>query len=143
MGKFKDLEIKIEEALTEIEKSLDTLDTAKESILDPFNNITNLASSVFSANVEKGFWENGVNEPNGVPLKIALMHSELSEALEAYRANIKDDKLPQYDGLWVELADTVIRILDLCGAHEIPIGQIIKEKLEYNKSRPYKHGKAF
>lgn len=42
-----------------------------------------------------------------------------------------------------EIADTIIRLLDLCGYLDIDIESHIKTKLEYNKTRPYKHGKAF
>lgn len=54
-----------------------------------------------------------------------------------------DDKLPQYLGLHVELADALIRILDLCGAEDIQIGEITEAKLSYNATRPYKHGKQY
>ena len=60
------------------------------------------------------WWQN----PDGSPKELdkgerfMLMVSELSEALEADRKELFDDKLPQYPGLWVELADTVIRLMD-------------------------------
>lgn len=60
------------------------------------------------------WWQN----PDGSPKELdkgerfMLMISELSEALEADRRDRADDKLPQYPGLWVELADTVIRVMD-------------------------------
>lgn len=47
---------------------------------------------------------------------IALMHSELSEALEAHRKNLMDDKLPHFHGIDVELIDCIIRAMDLLGA---------------------------
>ena len=47
---------------------------------------------------------------------IALMHSELSEALEAHRKNLMDDKLPHFHGIDVELVDCIIRAMDLLGA---------------------------
>lgn len=66
---------------------------------------------------------------------IALMHSELSEALEGVRKNSMDDKLPHRKMEEVELADTVIRILDYCGLYELDLAGAILEKLEYNKNR--------
>lgn len=66
---------------------------------------------------------------------IALMHSELSEALEADRKDLMDDKLPHRHGREVELADAVIRILDAAGGLGMDIGGAIMEKLEYNRKR--------
>jgi len=54
-----------------------------------------------------------------------------------------DDKLPEYKGVEVELADTLIRILDYCGAHQVPIGEIVRKKIEFNKTRAHKHGKKY
>lgn len=71
------------------------------------------------------------------------MVSELSEALEADRKNLKDDKLTEYDGLEVELVDALIRIFDFCGGNGIDINTIIEKKLLYNQSRPYLHGKKY
>ena len=68
-------------------------------------------------------------------LKLALIHSEISEALEGLRKDLKDDHLSQYDMFAVELADALIRILDLAGAFNIPIGNIMVEKWEYNTKR--------
>ena len=66
--------------------------------------------------------------------KIALIHSELSEALEAYR---DDDK---YE-FGVEIADTFIRLFHLCGDLDIDIEKFIEEKMEKNRTRPPKHGR--
>ena len=67
--------------------------------------------------------------------KLCLVHSEVSEALEAVRKDLMDDKLTHRKGVEVELADAVIRILDLCGALELDIANAITEKLQYNSNR--------
>lgn len=72
---------------------------------------------------------------------IALMHSELSEALEAMRKpDKKDEHLPHLDPVGLELADVIIRVFDFCGARGIDLGTCIKEKMAYNDKRPMKHG---
>ena len=66
---------------------------------------------------------------------VALMHSELSEALEADRKGLKDDKLPHRDGREVEFADCIIRILDTAAALGLDIAGALIEKNRYNASR--------
>lgn len=66
---------------------------------------------------------------------IALAHSELSEALEAHRKLLMDDKLPHRTGLEVELADCVIRIFDMGGGLGLDIAGAISEKLIFNSQR--------
>lgn len=90
--------------------------------------------------VSKGWWEGERN----VGEAIALMHSELSEALEEYRKGVP---LGAYDyvdgkpeGFVVELADAIIRIADLCGRHNLSLELALLEKMEYNRTRPYRHG---
>lgn len=67
---------------------------------------------------------------------VALMHSELSEALEANRKKLKDDKLPKRAGEEVEFADCIIRILDTCAAMGFDVAGAIIEKNRFNKHRP-------
>jgi NTP pyrophosphatase (non-canonical NTP hydrolase) len=89
-----------------------------------------------------GFWKDEPN-PSGVTWKlsrIALMHSELSECLEGVRKNLKDDHLPERSMEVCELADTIIRILDYAGAYNLPLGEVILEKMAYNAKRPFMHG---
>lgn len=110
---------------------------------------------------EHGFWD---PEPSFGDL-VALMHSELSEALEEYGAGrpmvwygcefdgepcdkvtceskecngayLKDKP----EGIAVELADCIIRILDWAGHEGVDLDAIIREKMDYNRTRPYRHG---
>lgn len=88
---------------------------------------------------DKGWWDDERNPGEA----IALMHSELSEALEALRkGNPQDNKVP-FDNLTVELADCVIRIMDFCGANNLPLAEALIAKHEFNTTRPHKHGKKF
>ena len=66
---------------------------------------------------------------------VALMHSELSEALEADRKGLMDDKLPHRDGREVEFADCIIRILDTAAALGLDVAGALIEKNRYNKQR--------
>ena len=66
---------------------------------------------------------------------VALMHSELSEALEADRKGLKDDKLPHRDGREVEFADCIIRILDTAAALDLDVAGALIEKNRYNRLR--------
>ncbi|MDD5561569.1 MAG: MazG nucleotide pyrophosphohydrolase domain-containing protein [Candidatus Omnitrophica bacterium] len=81
----------------------------------------------------KGWWINSRNDGE----LIALMHSELSEALEAMRKGGKKEELAE------ELADCCIRIFDYCGSRKINLEEALSKKMEYNKTRPHRHGKKF
>lgn len=86
---------------------------------------------------KKGWWDEKRNDGE----LIALMHSELSEALEAMRNHNKKDIIK--DNIAEELADCCIRIFDYCGAREIDLEKALFKKIKYNKTRPYRHDKKF
>lgn len=80
------------------------------------------------------------------PEFIALTHSELSEALEEFRANRTLTEVyfsagGKPEGIPVELADAVIRIAHFCGVHQIDLVGALETKLKFNSTRPFKHGK--
>lgn len=70
-----------------------------------------------------------------VAQKLALIHSEVSEAMEGHRKGLPDDHLPDRSMIEVELADAIIRIGDLAGALSLDVAGAVREKLTYNKNR--------
>jgi hypothetical protein len=131
--------------------------------------LTTLAKSIHKGNVQRGFYEN----PPEFGTTIALIHSELSEALEAHRKNhhanleyfeqrlkevqssfqgTDEEFKPVYkklyeeymkDSIEPELAGTFIRLMDACGFLEIDIQKFVDYELRYNATRPFKHGKDY
>ena len=94
--------------------------------------------TAFKAVTQKEIHENAVNhgwweDKRPIPELLCLVHSEISEALEAYRKH-DDEHVAE------ELADAVIRIMDMCEAYEINLEEEIRKKHEINKGRPYRHG---
>jgi len=129
-----------------------------------FINATNeMAREVHKNAVEHGFYE----VVPSIPERLMLTVGELAEALEEYRNDTptqyvvrqepdpesaigcrvdwitdpilwRSDEKPE--GIASELADTVIRIMDICAEQGIDLGALIAIKHEYNKTRSYKHG---
>ena len=110
--------------------------------LEPMN-LRELVKRSFQQSKDAGFHDK--DEDDHVAIKLALVHSEVSEALEAYR----DPNEPAFfwrgegdkpEGIAAELADVVIRVADLCGMLDIDLDYAVKAKLDYNRTRPYRHG---
>lgn len=98
--------------------------------------IDNIGSLILEVNRANG-WDVATpeswNEKYKIPSVLALIHSEVSEAMEAYRAHDKAEFVE-------ELADVVIRVLDLTSGMGCDIGQAILDKIEVNRLRGYRHG---
>jgi hypothetical protein len=83
-----------------------------------------------------GWWDEATrSNPYTVPCKLALIHSEISEALEGHRKDAMDDKLPHRKMIEVELADALHRIFDIAGFLSLDLGGAYVEKAEYNDTR--------
>jgi NTP pyrophosphatase (non-canonical NTP hydrolase) len=114
-----------------------------------------LAKEIHEGNAARGFWE----EDRKLTEVVMLTVCELAEAIEADRANkwVTETDLIKYlnkyepdvfrktikDTVQDEIADAIIRILDFSHKFNIDLDFHIKAKLNYNASRPYKHGKSY
>lgn len=107
---------------------------------DFIDNFNRTSHAIHKNARNKGWWDEERNEGEA----IALIHSELSEALEALReGNPPDRHCPEYTSVEVELADAIIRIMDFAAGMGLQVAEALAAKVAYNEGRPYKHGKEF
>lgn len=105
--------------------------------------LNDLAYRIHNNAVNKGFFD---GPERNIGEMLALIHSEVSEALEAQRVGdmeYHEDEHHKPLGFGSELADIIIRTLDLAEHLGFNINQIVLNKMAYNETRPFKHGKAF
>lgn len=137
--------------------------TTMENKVTETPSLTTLANTIHKGNVKRGFYD----DPKEVGTVLMLIVTELAEAMESYRSDQRLGEGISYvdfessidepftdsdvaifkevvkDTFEDEIADTIIRLFDLCGWMNIDIHKHIMLKLKYNDTRPYKHGKAF
>ena len=120
-------------------------DEQLEKIRRPFFESFNvLQQLVYSNAKEKGFWDEDYGAHTDAT-KAMLVVTEISEYVEARREgdNQPSTKIPGYTLAEEEIADAIIRLMDLAGGRNLHIAGAILKKVEYNKTRPAMHGKKF
>ena len=93
--------------------------------------ITRIQNEIHSQNVKAGWWDTQRNHGE----LLMLIVSEIAEAMEGDRKDLMDDHLPHRKMIEVELADAMIRILDMAAGLNLDIAGAMSEKLEYNTRR--------
>lgn len=118
------------------DNAIELLDEHASAFIDEFLIIESVAHYIA---LNHGWWE----EERPFSEQIALMHSELSEALEWWREegfNAESDHIEGMRGITEEFADVIIRVMDTCNHYNLNLGSAVVAKMKYNASRPYRHG---
>jgi len=107
------------------------------SNIDFVNAFRAISQEVNTIAIEKGWWRSDRSDGE----LIALMHSELSEALEGLRhGNPASDHIPEYTAVEEELADVIIRIMDYAIARNYRVAEALIAKVAFNRGREFMHG---
>jgi NTP pyrophosphatase (non-canonical NTP hydrolase) len=125
--------------------------SAEPDLVEDFvRSVTELSRLAHANSRAKGFWsliDELKTHPRFAEIEVMwklsrhdLIHSETSEATEGVRKDLADDHLPHRSMEVCELADVLIRIFDYAGAYNLPLAEVVLEKMAYNTQRPFMHG---
>jgi len=142
--------------------TLEQINDIKQSMMAGTKPLATMAAQIHKLAVEKGWWDSPNQEERPevsavampldmLPEKLLMLHTEISEVVEAFRLHkgrelgistfptyFGDDGKPE--GIAIELADLLIRLLDICAAYNIDLDEAVRTKYQYNKNRPFRHG---
>lgn len=113
-----------------------------------------VSAYLHAGNTTNGFWPGTVEErqkdaKNDIATRLFLAVTELAEGFEGFRDNTdnwygsQDKHLPELPNVAVEIADTIIRLLDVAEGYQLPVLDAVVMKVIYNRTRPPKHGRSF
>ena len=131
------------------------VDPKKEAWMEPLErsaaDINALADEVAKISEQNGFWDaEGLGDLGLMATKLALIADEVCEAIRVHRDVYEGDvrqiskmTAEQEQEFVEELADIVIRTLDIAGHYGFLLGDTVMEKINKNRNRPYRHGKRY
>lgn len=102
--------------------------------------LVHLGREAYETAKRSGFWDGETDHLKNDAEQLCLMHSELSEGLEALRKDLRSEHLPEFLGIEEELADVVIRVLQYAHARRFRLADAVLAKMVFNATRPAMHG---